>query len=200
MLQKPQHVARLHCLGEDSAAAESRQRAMSGGMGLTISDEAASCLPAIKDGLVIVGLKADSSEAAIRLLSERLLRWGYVTSEFADATVERELTFPTGIPAQIPVAIPHCDACYSRKSAIAFGRLEQPVRFGEMGALGRTIEVELVFLLALHDPESQVHWLKKLADFFQEREPLAGLLSLGSEHEVARYLRRHIIGDGRGGE
>ena len=164
------------------------------------SEDSALCQPAITDDLVTIGLKADSSETVIRLLSARLLRLGYVTPEFADAAVEREREFPTGLPAQIPVAIPHCDPRYSRGSAISFGRLEEPVRFGEMGTLDRTIDVDMVFLLALCEPESQVRWLKKLADFLQERQLLADLQSLVSEHEVASYLRRHIIGDGSVGK
>lgn len=177
-----------------------KRRPTTEGAGSMSSEDSALCQPAITDDLVTIGLKADSSETVIRLLSARLLRLGYVTPEFADAAVEREREFPTGLPAQIPVAIPHCDPRYSRGSAIAFGRLEEPVQFGEMGTLDQTIDVDMVFLLALCEPESQVRWLKKLADFLQERQLLADLQSLVSEHEVASYLRRHIIGDGSVGK
>lgn len=116
---------------------------------------------ALDQDLVAVGLEAATAEEAIRSLADRLARRGFVAAGYADAVVEREREFPTGLPTALPVALPHTEAFLCRRSALTVGVLKGPVAFGEMGAPERTVEARVVFLLALANPKDQVRWLQR---------------------------------------
>jgi PTS system galactitol-specific IIA component len=147
---------------------------------------------AIDERLILPGLAAASAAEAIRTLSERMLRAGYVTEGFADAVLAREDSFPTGLPTPIPVALPHTDAHHCRRPAIAVGLLAEPVFFGVMGIPDQTIPVQVVFLLAVTEPKQQVRWLKQLVEFFQQPDLIGQLQAAPSPSAVARILRGHL--------
>jgi len=164
---------------------------------VTDSDNART--PAIEENLVLVGLQAPTAEDVIRALSDRLYRAGYVDEGFAKAVAERERTFPTGLPTEIPVAIPHTEPQHCHRPAIAVGLLEKPVPFGLMGTDDQTVQTQVVFLLAITDPKLQVQWLRRLVEFFQRPGLLREIQSVPSAADVAHILRRHLLSQ-RGGD
>lgn len=147
----------------------------------------------INEELILTDLECLTSDDVIKSLSERLYHAEYVKQGFAEAVLNREREFPTGLPSEIPVAIPHCDPAYCNHSAIALGLLKNPVAFGEMGSNNHTVLVDIVFLLALNDPNQQVAWLKRLADFFQNTNLLKDLRDSTSNIEAAKLLRKHLL-------
>lgn len=153
---------------------------------------------AIDADLIITHLRAKNYTEAITALAERLFRHGYVTDGFLEAVLKREDSQPTGLPLpDIPVAIPHAEAEYCKAPAIAVGILEQPVRFGEMGGdSGSTLPVQIVFLLALNNPDLQVEWLQRLVLLFQRPGLLQNLRQLSQEEAVAAFLCEHLLQKG----
>lgn len=149
--------------------------------------------PAIDEHLIVLGLRAATAAEAIRTLSERLLQSDYVIEGFAEAVISRERTFPTGLPTPIPVALPHTDAQYCRRPAIAVGLLADSVPFGVMGTPEQVIPVQVVFLLAVTDPKQQVRWLKQLVEFFQQPQHIRQIQTAVSPTDVARILRGHLL-------
>jgi PTS system galactitol-specific IIA component len=80
----------------------------------------------LNEDLVITGMEADCWEEALKILSGRLKEKGYVKDDFYRALVEREKSFPTGLPVEgdIKAAIPHANPDYVIKPAVAVGVLK----------------------------------------------------------------------------
>ena len=117
---------------------------------------------------VQVGLQADDKESAIRSLAALLLDQNYVKDSYIDAVLTREKSFPTGLRTlDVHVAIPHCDVGHCINPGIAVGVLETPVEFTEMATLDKYVNVKIIFLLAITEPEQQVIWLARLVNLFQ---------------------------------
>ena len=117
---------------------------------------------------VKVGLEAEEKEAAIRSLAALLFDKKYVKNTYIDAVLTREKSFPTGLRTlDVHVAIPHCDVGHCINPGIAVGVLKSPVEFTEMATMDKFVDVKIIFLLAITEPEQQVVWLARLVNLFQ---------------------------------
>lgn len=134
--------------------------------------------------LILLGLDVPNAEQAIRHLGARMTEYGYVRETFVDAVIEREKTFPTGLPTPIPVAIPHTDAVHCCQPAIAVGVLTRPVTFGEMGNPQGKVDAKAIFLLSITDPSQQVIWLQKLVEAFHRPHFLQRLVTSRNTEEA----------------
>jgi len=142
--------------------------------------------------LILLGLDVPNAEEAIRRLGARMVDYGYVRETFVDAVIERERTFPTGLPTSIPVAIPHTDAVHCCRPAIAIGVLTRPVTFGEMGNPQGKVDAKVIFLLSITDPSQQVVWLQKLVEAFQHPHFLQHLVKSRNTEE-ARSICQEVL-------
>jgi len=118
-------------------------------------------------------VNASSAHQVIELLSGILVKGGRVKESFCVACEERETRYPTGIPAAgIGLAIPHTTTDHVIEPAIAVARLQNGVRFTEMGTLDTPLDVELVIMLAVQNPNTQLDTLQRLMAVFQDSEVL----------------------------
>jgi len=130
---------------------------------------------------------------AIKKLASLLEKHGFVKNSFTKAVIEREKIFPTGLPTQpIGIAIPHTDAEHVNKGAMAVGVLSEPVIFNEMGNLESTVDVSIISMLAIANPEMLISVLRKLATTFQDKEFLIGLKSASTADEVLSLYKQVI--------
>lgn len=114
---------------------------------------------------------------------------GYVKSTYIDAVLEREKTLPTGLDiGEMCVAIPHTDSKHVNESNVALAVLKNPVEFRNMIDPSKKVEVMVVFLLAINDPDSQVTLLSKLMSVFQNVELLKQIKGSSSTEEVTKLL------------
>ncbi len=148
----------------------------------------------IKDFLceeaIILGLEASSSEEVIRILGGKLRDLGYVKENFIDAALAREATMPTGLPlgGKYNAAIPHVDIEYVKKSALALATLRAPVVFYNMVENQVEVPCQLVIMLALDKPKSQVEMLQSVAILLQTPEMIENILSANAVDEVFGVL------------
>jgi len=124
--------------------------------------------PILNKDLILVGLEAATAEQAIRIMAENMFEKGYVKDTFANAVLHRESVYPTGIPTEVPVGMPHTDVDHCLKPGISLGILKNPVMFQTMGDPTQTVSVHLIFLLSVVNPASQVKLLHRRIDFFQQ--------------------------------
>jgi PTS system galactitol-specific IIA component len=125
-----------------------------------------------KKELIVTDLDVNNSEEAIKYLGDILNKGGYVKESFVKAVIAREKEFATGIPPDpLGIAIPHTDGIHVIKMAVAVGVLRKPIKFGIMGGYG-AIDVDLVFLMALIDCESQISMLQSFCEFFQRSQEI----------------------------
>ena len=140
--------------------------------------------------LIELKLKAKSSQEVIEKLGSLMLSKGYVLDSYVDAVLTREETLPTGLPIDgFSVAIPHTDSGHVNESTIAIATSEEPVEFNMMIDPTQKTKVQLVFLLAVKNPNAQVQLLKTLMSVFQNKELLMNLQKASSKEEVNELLR-----------
>jgi PTS system galactitol-specific IIA component len=143
--------------------------------------------------LVAIGLDAVDARQAIRALTALLEQGGHVKDSFADAVLERESTFPTGLPTgEIAVAIPHADSVHVLRSAMAVGVLAHPVKFQEMGDPETALDVDVVMVLAIQDPKAVVPFLQRVCTILQDQDLLARLKASTEARQVIEVLRSRL--------
>lgn len=119
---------------------------------------------------VRVGVSAADATALLGAMADDLHAAGHVRASYKEALLAREERFPTGLPTQVmAVAIPHTDVEHVERSFISVARLAEPVAFHEMGANARTVDVQLVCMLAIADKSSQLGTLQALIGMFSDQ-------------------------------
>jgi PTS system galactitol-specific IIA component len=130
----------------------------------------------VSSELVAVQMQAETPAEVISRLSQILVDQGYAKPTYAQAAIEREETFPTGLPTDgVRVAIPHAGAEHALKPGLAIGTLAKPVPFGELGDADSKLEVSIVFLLCVSEPDAQVYLLQSLIEVYKDAELLRKL-------------------------
>jgi PTS system galactitol-specific IIA component len=132
-------------------------------------------LKLLDQNLVMINLEADTQQEALEKLAGRLYETGYVKDTYAQAILEREKVFPTGLPTEgYGVAIPHTDVEHVHKPAVALGILQKPVKFNLMGDLNpeSQVDVQIMFMLAIKEPHMQLELLQDIMEMIQDQELL----------------------------
>ena len=140
--------------------------------------------------LVIQGT-ADNNEEAIKLCGDALYKAGIVNEDFGKLCVEREKDYPTGLPTQIPTAIPHAKATGIKQNAICLLKLEHPVVFRRLDDDMEEVKTDMVFNLAIKDPNEHLSVLQKMIDFLNNPEVLLKCKELSNEETIA-YLTEQL--------
>ncbi|WP_170875311.1 PTS sugar transporter subunit IIA [Virgibacillus pantothenticus] len=145
----------------------------------------------IEDELIMLDLEVNTKEEALAMIGEKLYKLGFVTKDYVEGVLEREGKYPTGLPT-VPygVAIPHTDPDKVIEAKIAFATLKNPVTFSAMGSHSTEVEVKMVFMLALNNPNDQLEMLQKLTAIFQDEKivsQLGNIKSIKDFHQLV-YL------------
>jgi len=139
-----------------------------------------------------VCLKMDARDAAdvIENLGIRLYIDGYVKDTFVDAAMAREKKLPTGLPlgGEVNAAIPHTDVIHVLKPGVAMATLKRPVIFKNMISPEEDVNVQLVFLLSLEQPKSQIEMLQEIASVLQRPETVEKLMAATTFEDVQAAL------------
>ena len=112
--------------------------------------------------------QADHYEQAIELCTSLLYSEGYIKSSFLEACLQREQSFPTGLPLKVGVAIPHAGSDHVKKSCLCLLRLAKPVRFHRIDAPEQQVDVTFVVCIAIASPNSHSAVLAQLIKTFQD--------------------------------
>lgn len=137
-----------------------------------------------------LGMDASSSTEVIETLGNALRALGYVNDGFVAATLAREASMPTGLPlgGDVNAAIPHVDIEYVTRPALGLATLKAPVVFQNMVVPDEAVPVQLVIMLALDQPKSQVEMLQQVAQILQRPELIATLMEAQTPDEVFAAL------------
>ena len=140
--------------------------------------------------LVIHGT-AKNSEQAIKLCGEALYKAGIVRKDFGDLCAKREKDFPTGLPTEIPTAIPHVKDEGITQNAICLLKLNCPVTFKRLDDDTEEVKTDMIFNLAIKDAEEHLEVLQKMMVFLNNPEVLLKCKNLSNEETVA-YLQEQL--------
>lgn len=132
--------------------------------------------------LIFVHENYQSSTELFENFSYKAQNLGYVNDSFLPKIVQREATFPTGIALEdYSVAIPHTDPECIEKEFVAIYTLDNPVKFSRMDDPSRQVDVELVFVLGLNQPHTQLEMLQILMGVIQDSSFVKQLIQNDSE-------------------
>lgn len=143
------------------------------------------------ENLFIIEANVQSWNEAIELCCKKLHMEGIVEEAFYYACIEREEEFPTGLPAELGVAIPHADSKYVKKDGICFLRMANQVPFKRLDAPEQLVGVNYVINLATKNPNKHLEILQKVMAFVQDSKRLNRFLYLSLEElkqELSLYL------------
>jgi PTS system galactitol-specific IIA component len=140
--------------------------------------------------MIAVGAQAADTKEAIQLLGGMMAKNGYVEELYWEDVLKREETFPTGLPTQpVAIAIPHADPDRVIKSGIAIAVFEEPVKFRIMGSnTPDTLDVPVVFMLALKDFKEQTAVIRDLMLLIQSGETIRAIHEAGNSQEVFQIV------------
>lgn len=165
-------------------------------MFIFIPNERGGCLNnlfELNEQLITLQFEASSREEVTTYLADRLEAGGYIKSSYLPAVLEREKTYPTGLPlAAFGVAIPHTDPEHVNKPAISVATLKEPVVFHKMGSPDETVQAKIVFVLAISEPSKQLVMLEKLMTLFRKEEVMTKLSHMTSYEEAAHLLQQEL--------
>ena len=121
-------------------------------------------------------LNFETNKDAISFLGNILYKKGYVTYDFTSNVLEREKSYPTGLPCQpFGIAIPHTERDFVIHECFTFCRCKKGVDFYSILNDGSIVSVNFIFLLALKDGEDHLNFLKQITDFYQNESVLNDL-------------------------
>lgn len=147
----------------------------------------------IKEEFILLNYEAQKKEEVIEKLGNILLKEGVVKDTFIKKVLEREKVFPTGLPTEpVKIAIPHTDAEHCNASAIAVATLSKPIKFGLMGDDSKTIDVQIVFLLAINRKEEQCTFLSNFSQFICSADTISKIINAKDTKVVEKILREKL--------
>ena len=113
--------------------------------------------------------EAQDKTEVLTELGNLLFQTGYVRESFVEAALQRESQMPTGLPLEgrYNAAIPHTECEHVLKAGLALATLAKPVIFQNMIQPEEGVPVQLVILMALDQPKSQVEMLQEIAGVLQ---------------------------------
>ncbi|RJQ39290.1 MAG: PTS sugar transporter subunit IIA [Anaerolineaceae bacterium] len=141
-------------------------------------------------GVLLSADVADSIEI-IRMLGAELYKTGYVKESFIEAAIDRESRLPTGLPLSggFNAAIPHTDIEHVVKPGLGMATLKKPVAFRNMAIPSESVDVSLVFLLALEQPKAQIEMLQEIAGVLQAPDVVSALMKAKTYDDVVSALK-----------
>ena len=147
----------------------------------------------IDEKIILVKELIKDKEEIIRKLGGLLLANGFVKETYTQAVYDRELVYPTGLKARVTgVAVPHTDTIHVNKPAVAIATLKDPVIFNGMGAPETEVSVDIVLMLAIHDPKQVVNVLRKVIFVIEDDEALKNLQAANTKKEIKDIMQAHI--------
>lgn len=142
---------------------------------------------------MMIDLSADDRTDALTQMAHKLEALGFVKDSFAQAILDREAEFSTGLPGNGKgVAIPHADPHHVNQSVIAVATMKHPVQFRMMGNHDELIGAEVIFMLALKESHSHMSVLQSLMDVIQNEALLVQLKEAATPEALYDLLRAHI--------
>ena len=140
---------------------------------------------------VITHMKAKSKEDALHQLYEVLLKNGKVKTSFYDAVLERERDYPTGLELEeYNAAIPHVVPAHVEHSAMGIAVLDTPVTFQRMDDDEATVDVNVIFNIALDVNGKQIDILQEIMAILADKDVMGQLVKADTPQDVMNILKK----------
>lgn len=147
----------------------------------------------LENELILLDIKAENQFELLEKVADNLYQLGYVKESYKNAVIEREKIFATGLPTLMGgVAIPHTDIQHVEKPAISIARLEKPVKFIIMGDDSATVDVDLIFMLAMKEEHAQLELLQSLMGILQDEKALGFIKKATNQDDIRVFVSEKL--------
>ncbi|MBY4797761.1 PTS sugar transporter subunit IIA [Collinsella sp. AGMB00827] len=138
---------------------------------------------------VLLNVKAESYEEALRIASSHLFKAGKVKQSYAESLLMREREYPTGLKmGNFNVAIPHTDYLHANTTQILVMTLNPQVSWHNMADAEEAIPVRLVVLSVFDKPEYQLEALQKIIGTLQNQTLVKQIISASNAQQVIEFF------------
>lgn len=145
----------------------------------------------IQEKFLFPKLKADTFDEVVTYMGNEMNSKGYVNGLYVNAVIEREKKSPTGLQiGEHVIAIPHAEKDYVNKPLLSVATLKRPIKIYSMIQPEEELQTQLIFLMAVKEPDKQVQMLSKLMAVFQDEELLKELEEVISKEEMLNILKK----------
>ena len=143
--------------------------------------------------LIATDVEAKNSEEVIRKVGKLFYDNGFVKDSYIDAVIKREKVYPTGLQLDgIAVAMPHTDPPHVNRSGVCVAKLKNPVTFQHMGAEDVLVQAELIFMMAIQNPDEHMETLQKVLNVFQNVEIAQKFKNAKNNDELYEIALKYI--------
>ena len=126
--------------------------------------------------LFYFNVDVDNKEDLLERIGKDLYDSGYVKDTYIQALHEREEEFPTGLPLNVGVAIPHTSIEHVNSNKLVFIKPKKSIVFHEMGNNDEEVNVELVIFIVIKDEHNHMKALSTIIDIIQDETILTSLV------------------------
>ena len=134
-----------------------------------------------------------NQEALFEGIFKDLLKKSLVEQTFLKAVKQREESYPTGLQLEnMSIAIPHTDVEHVIEPFVYVYKLEQTVRFIQMGTNDVPVDAEAVLVLGIKEPKEQVGMLSGLMAMFSDQAFIQKFKEAETEREVIQLLKQQM--------
>jgi len=135
----------------------------------------------------------ENRDDVLKKLGGKLEEDNVVEPGFVQALIERENNYSTGLPVNIPVAIPHTDGTLVKDDQLVFASLQDPIVFNEMGGDEEdTVEAYIIIMFAVGNGEKHLATLTTLINTIQDNEFVKQLNEAKDEDEMFTIIKENI--------
>jgi PTS system galactitol-specific IIA component len=147
----------------------------------------------VYEDLIVTGVDARDAQDAIRQVGQYLLKGGYVKDTYIGAVAQRESEYPTGLQLKnMGVAMPHTAGIHVNTPAVCIAKLAHPVTFLHMGDPDTKVEAELLFMMAIKDPNAQLETLQKVMGIFTNDAAMAEFQAAEDRETLYKVAKTYI--------
>jgi len=144
----------------------------------------------LNPNMILTDLDAADKNDVFRQLGSTAIREGYAKDSYVDALIEREANFPTALDIDgFGVAIPHTSVDHVLKPGTGIGVLKNPVTFVQMGTDDEYIDVKLIVMLCVVDPDKHLDELQRILAILQDKAVLEKLQNTHDKQEVIDIIK-----------
>ena len=144
----------------------------------------------LNQALIVTGMEASDYKDVMKNLGSVVIKEGYAKESYVDALIAREEEYPTGLDVD---GMGVCDPSYERgaceESRYCHRRAETTGHLHADGDDDETVEVSLVFMLAVVDPNAHIDKLQRIVEMIQDKEMLGKLMKADAPEEMIRMIR-----------
>ena len=136
-------------------------------------------------------MKAESKEEALGRLFEALNAAGKVKPSFYEAILEREKNYPTGLElGELNASIPHVTPDHVVTSAMGVAVLDTPVTFQRMDNKAETVEVKVIFNIALDANGKHLDILQEIMGVVANADVMRRLVRAETSEQIIKILKQ----------